>query len=482
MTLLVWPQVAAQGELQLWVGQFGTAQPVVPRVTIDEQPAAPLAPPQLFAIRDGRGANHQCVVRVAAKGPGLPHRVVVSAGNQTPVKLVVHTPPDAVPALLDGSFNLLLSSCYYQPRDAGGLLGSIVANLPVRPDMTLLAGDQIYGDLPLFEDLPEDEPALSQALGDKYRVNWQSNDLGRPGIQSLLTRAPTVCIPDDHEFWNNFPFRQAQLPNTWRQGPRDRWTAAAQALYEDYQVGGAPGTAPGHRRIDVDPLSMLLIDMRCLRKTDVDADDGLMRPSAQTALATWTQQLVAAQAAGRPRIGVLGTGQALFIPKPGGIASHMVDAEIASYRQSGQIEQALDTLAAAGVPVVFVTGDVHWGRVARARYAPNGRTLLYEVICSPSRLIDSPGSDQKKAVVDGLQGRRDAWPRHPDPDPVPPFYGTRRRFAPESVLGRKGDQVALLSFTRAGQGLDMNVTYYGIHDDPAVARPETSGPHTLLAH
>ena len=48
------------------------------------------------------------------------------------------------------------------------------------------------------------------------------------------------------------------------------------------------------------------------------------------------------------------------------------------------------------------------------------------------------------------------------------------------VFGRRGDQVALLQFTRAGHGLELRVSYHAIHPDPAVARPETTGPFTLL--
>ena len=491
MTLIAWPQVAAPNELQLWVGQFGSNAPAAPAFTVNGQPAAPLAPAAWFAIRDQNcnadgsvALNHQAVIRLAALGPDQPHRVGVAVGAER-TELVVRSMPAAVPMLLSGSFNLLLCSCYFQPEDAGGLLGRIVSQLPVQPHMTLLGGDQVYLDLPLFEAMPKNEAGMRQAVGDKYRRNWMSGTLGVAGLQSVLTRAPTLCIADDHEFWNNYPFRQAQLPTTWEDGTRCLWAKTAQALYEDYQIGGAPGHAPGARRVEIDPLSMLLIDTRCSRTAQVDLPQGLMVKATQDALDAWASDLITANAAGQQRVGLLGTGQALLVPKPGNVASHMQDAELGSYTQSGCIEQALTRLAEAGVPVVFLTGDVHWGRVARARHAPSGRTLLYEVICSPSRLIDSPGADQIKHAKDLLHnpfGPKDPWPRHSDPAPVPARYGAQNQFAPESVFQRKGDQIALLQFNRAGRGLDMQVTYYAIHTDPAIARPETCGPHTLLAH
>lgn len=488
MMISAWPQVAPAGELRLWLGAFGTEAPPAPSFSVNGQPAAALSPVAWRAIRDrevgagGRPANHQAVVRLAAQGPDRPHRITIVAGGSR-IERTVHTPPAEVPSTLDGSFNLLLASCYFQPEDAGGLLGTIVSQLPVRPHMTLLAGDQVYLDLPLFEDLPEREPALSRALGDKYRRNWTSAALGIAGLEPVLTRAPTLCIPDDHEFWNNFPFKQVQLPGTWTPERRALWQAAAQALYEDYQQGGAPGSAPAAWRVDVAPLAMLVLDTRCARRDDLDAPGTLMAPGAVEALATWEADLLAARASTTPRIGLLASGQALFVDRPGTTDAKLKDAELANYAQFDLVERTLERLADAGVPVVYATGDVHWGRVSEALHLPSGRRLLHEVICSPSRLIETPFADQKAQLANtlrGLFGRRQTWPRHAEPPAPPARFGRARRFAPTQVFGRRGDQVALLQFTRAGHGLELRVSYHAIHPDPAVARPETVGPFTLL--
>ena len=502
MTLTAWPQVAAPGELQLWVGVFGADQPATPTFAIDGQPTTALAAPLWHPIRDrrrnaqGRPINHQGVFRLPAKGPGQSHRVSISVGSQS-LELRVSSLPAVVPSLLDGSFNILLCSCYYQPEDAGGLLGRIVAGLPVKPQLTLLAGDQVYLDLPLLEDLPEQEPALSQAIGDKYRRNWLSDSLGVAGLQPVLARAPSACIADDHEFWNNYPFPQAQLPNTWRQPTRERWQAAAQALFEDYQIGGPPGpaagqpdqpapvNAPASRRIDIEPLMMLLLDTRCSRQAEFNGAASLMTAAAVQALDAWCADLLAARASGAQRVGVLATGQALFVDRPGDAARKMVDAELANYPQPfNHIEQTLTTLAAAGVPVVFVTGDVHWSRIARATHLPSGNSLLYEVICSPSRLIATPLVDQKKRLGNRLKslfGRAETWPRHSAAPAPPDRFGARSQFMLQALAQRKGDNVALLQFSRAGHGLEMRVSFYPIHDDPGAAQPETCGPYALLA-
>ncbi len=490
MMLAAWPQVGAADELQLWIGIFGSEQPPMPTFEIGGQAALPIGTPQLNPIRDrqtgprGLPLNHQGVFRLAARGPDRPHLVAVRAGGDR-IERIVHSLPSAVPAKLDGTFNLLLASCYFQPEDSGGMLGNIVAQLPIRPHMTLLAGDQVYLDLPLFEDLPESEPALSQFLGDKYRRNWLSETLGIAGLHALLTRAPALCIPDDHEFWNNYPFKQAQLPGTWAEDGRTRWCAAAQSLYEDYQQGGPPGSAASSWRIDIDPLRMLILDTRCRRGGDFAAAAGLMASEAKAALLAWETDLAAALAAGKPVIGLLAAGQALFVDLPEDSAARWKDAELANYEEFDRVEGALERLATAGVPVIFLTGDVHWGRIAEAVHMPSGRAMLYEVICSPSRLIDTPGTDQLALVgnsLRGIFGRAETWPRHPEPPNPPSRFGRGRQFTPIKVFHRRGDQVALVQFSRAGRGLEMQVSYHAIHADPEVAQPETAGPFPLLPY
>lgn len=489
MMLAARPQLAPPTELKLWIGVFGEEHPTAPTCTVGGQAVAPLSNSAWSAIRDqltgptGLPVNHQCVVRLPSQGPDKPHSVVIAVGN-TRVQRTVFSTPATVPASMDGGFNILLSSCYFQPEDSGGLLGTIISQLPVRPHMTLMAGDQVYLDLPLFEDLPEQEPELSRFIGKKYQKNFLSNALGTAGLEAALNRAPTVCLPDDHEFWNNYPFFQAQLPGTWTEDRRRIWTSVGQAMYEDYQQGGLPGTAPAFWRFDVEPLAILMLDTRCSRLDDLDAPNGLMAQAAAGAVLQWEHDLIAAKRTAAPLIGVLAGGQALFVEKPSASAAKLKDAEYENYAQYSTVVVAtLTRLAEAGVPVVFVTGDVHWGRIAQAVHVPSGRPMLYEVICSPSRLIETPGVDQKALLANklrGLFGKKETWPRHSDPPDPPGRFGNNHEFRPKKAFGRKGDQVALVQFSRAGRGAEMRVTYYAVHSDTNVARAETCGPYTLL--
>lgn len=489
MMLTARPQLAPSTELQLWIGVFGYESPPAPTFTISGTAATQLGNATWSAIRDkqtgtmGQSINHQMVVRLPSKGADLPHIVKVTVGEQS-VHRTIFSTPRAVPSSMNGTFNILLTSCYFQPEDSGGLLGNIISQLPVRPHMTLMAGDQVYLDLPLFEDLPESDPALSRVIGTKYQKTFLSDGRSTAGLESALSRAPTVCLPDDHEFWNNYPFRQVQLPGTWTQSGRDLWASVGQAMYEDYQQGGTPGTAPSFWRFDVQPLAILMLDTRCNRKQSFRAADGLMRDDAASAVLAWETSLLASKGTAEPLIGILAGGQALFVEKPSSTVAELLDAQYESYDQYKQVVVgALSRLADAGVPVVFLTGDVHWGRIAKAMHIPTGRTSLYEVICSPSRLIQTPGADQKSFLenkIRGIFGKGAVWPRHRDPPPPPPRFGNFSEFTPTKCYGHPGDQVALIQFNRAGRGAEMRVTYYSVHNDSEVRRPVTCGPYPLL--
>lgn len=472
MILSTYAQAGGPKLIQLWVGLFDVAQPPVPQFTIDGVARTPRIASPVRPIGDfshdasGQPLNHRGVFEFDVGQADQPYRIGITAGGLRR-DVVVRTLPESVPDSLEGTFNVLLCSCYYQPEDASGLLGTIVSQIRMQPHLTVMAGDQVYCDLPLFENLPKENPGLARRLGEKYRRNWASSSLGVAGLEPVLARAPVVCVPDDHEFWNNYPFPQKQLQNLWDADGRRHWREASQALYEDYQV--APGTA-GTKRIDVDPLRMLFVDMRCKRD---DAFDEMMPAASLTEIGRWANDLVAAAAAKKPAVGVLCSGQALFIDPPEKESDKKnVDAEMGNYRQFDFVRKQIENVIDAGVPVLYITGDVHWGRVANGTDVLTGRTLLYEVISSPSRLIRVPFLDsakEKLEAVTGLFGDKDPWPRHASPEQVPDRFGTNRRFRLRRVFKQKGDQVVMLSFSRSGSGVEFQARYYPIHADKKIA-------------
>ncbi len=484
MILSAYVQAAKPDVIQVWVGLFGTDDPPPVVFRINGIKVAPLELPIISAIHDkvtdstGKPLNHRGIFRFAVLQPDTMYRIEIEAGSER-YELLTRSLPDAVPQKLVGNFNLLLCSCYYQPEDKDGLLGTIVSQIKIQPHLIVMAGDQVYLDLPSFEDLPETDPEISQRLGKKYRRNWLSTALGIPGLEPVLARAPVVCIPDDHEFWNNYPFLQRQLPNTWNDKGRDLWAAAARALYDDYQdcldVSGV-------LRIDIHPLKMLFVDMRC------DRDESFHRLTRNNesfaAVMQWADDLIAAKANHQPAVGVFSSGQALFIDQPSELDGRRVDTEMSNYDEMSRVYEQLDRLADAGIPLLYLTGDVHWGRVATARDLQSNRTLIYEIISSPSRLFRTPLLDSTQEAfnsVKGIFGNSDPWPRHSKPLKTPDRFGKNRRFALKSEFEQSGDHVAVVSFTQVGAGIEFQVRYFAIHKDKSIAQSRTTGNYRLLS-
>ena len=77
----------------------------------------------------------------------------------------------------------------------------------------------------------------------------------------------SVSMPDDHEYWNNFPHAAPLIQNSWQESSRENWRRAARAAFEGFQRQ-YPAESGEAVIIDVDPLSFSLADTR----TDKDPD------------------------------------------------------------------------------------------------------------------------------------------------------------------------------------------------------------------
>ncbi|WP_085580032.1 MULTISPECIES: alkaline phosphatase D family protein [unclassified Pseudomonas] len=486
--LIARPLLGAPDEIKLWVGAFDVPKPPTVSFTVGSQPFVPVAAGVFAPIRDRKPgnpySNFQAVFTFKALGAGVEHPVRVDAGaGFTPYFLRVTSLPASVPAKLQGSFKILLASCYCCETDAVDV-GRFIQRLPVKPDMALFAGDQVYLDAPALESMPQTEDALRQAISRKYRHNWLSEMTGGIGLQQGLSKAPAFCLPDDHEFWNNYPWSQF-----WKNGTQtaptpaggvNLWADAAREMYADYQQGGT--VAQTSLRLDIEPLSMLFLDTRSQRMADFNHPQGLMPIDAENAFKLWANDLIASQGKGQPRIGVLATGQTLsaqpaFMDKLG-------DAELANYGvQYKMMIDTLDRLGQHGIQVVFLTGDVHWSRVMQASNMKTSRTCLTEVVCSPTSLVPTPVVDQLAKAGDflhGIFGDRQQWPLHSDPEKAPASFGNKafRPDEPTRPQGWRGNHVALVEFSRSGFGVELKVTYYPITAPPTPA--SSAGPFTLL--
>ncbi len=485
MQLFAYNQIGRPDELLIWVGVLGVATPPAVAFEIHGQAIAPSLQPAPFEplgdeVCDtyDRPLNHRAIFAFPWPATSERFAVTVIAGDQR-VVLTSKRPAQALPAKNSDSFNLLLSSCYYQPNDKSHALTDLIKAIKPAPDFTVLAGDQVYLDLPSLQNLPEDKARLAQALGKKYQVNWFSNPLNQPGLADVLSHGPVLCIPDDHEYWNNFPYFQVQLPNTHWPKDRANWRELATRLYERYQM--SPAQAAGFFRQDIAPLSMLFLDGRTHRD-----DDGTHMFNAQTrnAISEWKNDLLKRKKNHETAIGLLSSGQALLIEKPGQWDRRVADMEMVNYKDFSLLKNALTELFAAEIPVLFITGDVHWGRIVEGKNQ-RGKILFYEIIASPSRLIDTLGSDQLNTAKDKLRdlfGDAKTFPKHPEA----PKNVNDIKLANLTLTTKhrqQGDHVALLRFHAIPGGLEFSVDYICTDPSEKKRRENTSsrGPFKLLS-
>lgn len=338
-----------------------------------------------------------------------------------------------------------------------------------RPDLTLLLGDQVYLDLPAFYPFESDTAWLAERFEEDYVRNWT----GEKAYRSVLRSAPTVSIPDDHEYWNNFPHWATIIRTTWKQAGRDRWKAAAARLYEAFQLPAVPLPSALQARgltgsllgdpvvLTIPPLSLFILDSRSCREEDRSRS---IKFGAIEVLRNWVSAVTS-----EGHFGVVVTGQS-FVEKAAGFWGRLTDYKLRDYDDlDDQLLEIVHLAQNGSGPVVLITGDVHWGRVSNIQ--EQGGSALHEVISSPTALVDDPRQKAGRAwkAVRGLfSGAADLWPEHHDPPmdkttiAFPTEPGTLLECTP--VHPQKGNHIAMLSFQRKGLGLRMRVAYWSIHE------------------
>lgn len=484
MSLMLYPRAAPNDRLRVWIGAFQRTQPPALTWTLDGTPSVPTAVQPIGSVRpiamlpppDG-GQEIPRVFTGIYDFPGLtPDRryaVSVQAEGES-TSLETRTLPVAVPNTFDGWFNLLLVSCFHQAEDRGGLAGRIVSQLTGvwQPHLSVLMGDQVYLDLPTLQDFPDDLVWLAAKFEADYVRNWQ----GPLGYGQVLAAAPSMSIPDDHEYWNNFPHAAPAVSNSWSSDGRERWRQAAQAMYAGFQraVPAALGEAVV---LDVPPLSFCVVDTRSGQHSNLTSTlpDAVFRQ-----VDNWVAQVIA-----QKRMGVFVTGQSLVVKPTTPLTGTVVDHELPDYADFDRMITLLVRLIDAGRPVLCLTGDVHWGRVVALQDIRTGRTPLYEIISSPSSLVTTVGRDQLNALGSffaDLFGTADPWPRHAEPEAPPTFFASsvvQGRFPCAAIHSQRGNHVALLSVRQAGGGLDLRITYWPLHTNSQMNQPTVVGPFHL---
>jgi hypothetical protein len=266
------------------------------------------------------------------------------------------TLPERLPRENQPPFTIGLGSCFYDHRDGGQAAGAYQALYErgpdnYRPAMTVLTGDQVYLDIG-FDSLSLLSDEIRQRIADDYARHWQA-------LGGILNRGATWMLPDDHEYWNDYPFYDSIIPQLLAlklDAVRKTWTRAASdavknvqrcARVESFSIGG--------------DLSVCLADLRSFR-----SKRGFLPASDFQRLLEWARDLQ--------------TPGVIFTPQPVIIEENESERNLLSFKK--QYSQLLEALASSGHDIVLLSGDVHFGRIASCALGNNGARLI-EIISSP---------------------------------------------------------------------------------------------------
>ena len=266
------------------------------------------------------------------------------------------TLPPRLPRKGGGAFTIGLGSCFYNHRDGGRAAASYRAlyergNETVRPDITALSGDQVYLDIG-FDSLSLIPREIRERIADDYARHWQA-------LGSILSRGGTWMLPDDHEYWNDYPFHDSPIPALLAlklAHVRDSWQRAARDAVRNIQR--SPVVESFSLGKD---LSVCFADLRSYRT----ADEFLPEVSFRRLL-DWARR--------RSCPGVL------VVPQPLIVKRNRVERNLRSYRE--QYADLLDALGSVPHDVVVLSGDVHFGRIAGVPIGNQGARLI-EIVSSP---------------------------------------------------------------------------------------------------
>lgn len=347
-----------------------------------------------------------------------------------------------LPAKLGGPeapLTLLLGSCFSRSDDEG--VGTAVQRLPAasRPRLKLLCGDQVYLDTGRIR-LGATSEATRRLLAGNY---WHSFNQQPDGFGDVLREGGNFFLSDDHEFFNNAPFPTVVAWRTREERYRERYLDAARAMYRAWQ-----GDYPGLHGFDLPPLSLRLLETRLSRDRRLQQ---LTSDADAVALDAWIATLSGP--------GVLVLGQPLFDEPARNPDGFTGDANLPSYRQYGAL---LASLGRSRHPLLLLSGDVHFGRLAQCELPGNVRAL--ELISSPL------------AQLWGAAGRFRAAPRS-----LARSAGSRfqaREVVTDPHFRSERDHFLTLDFWNVGGHVHLSVKRWRVN--PAVPVPEAILPDLTL--
>ncbi len=432
MPYLLFPLEVSPTTARLWVGVVNAGRAGELSLLIDSR-VHPLSPDwKTWVSQSGAASLRYQTPVISGLEPGTFCRVKLLRNGEILASASLTTHPTTLPAIWEKPFTVLVASCFYEKNDQEGLAGRAFRAVfnEEGPNLKVLCGDQVYLDAPWWHFLLRSYNAaeLEDRFFESYRATWtQQATLG--GLYELLRSGANYLTSDDHEFWNNAPNAAVYVRKTWTQGGRQEWYDLALRFYEIFQPTGPIA------EFSVGALSFFIADARMHRKSDWS---DFMKTENFDKLASWVEQLNGP--------GVLIMGQPVFA-EPAGSTGFFTDWHLPNYDQYRPLAQAL---SASRHSLVFLTGDRHFGRIARCRLV-SGADLI-EVISSPL------------ALVDWLAGG--AWTSAPDMFPVFAVPGVAKRPVETNQAFQRSDNHFLtLEFYESGARVHVTVKAWPIPQD-----------------
>lgn len=367
MTYLLVPHSPTQaGEAVVWIGAINEPRPLSGLSLHSNAGTHPLG---AWSIIDGNGftLDYQRI-SIPNLTPGGIFQFLLDLNGTTVADCRLRTLPDRLPTFGESNFIVLLASCFCSAQDKSGSLGWTFHNLPgsERPDIKILSGDQVYLDDPATHFLAHThsrDELLTEHFTNYVRT-WTQSGVGG-GFNGLLKDGANYFSSDDHEFWNNAPSWASIVRDSWTDNGRQNWMSVALSLYRAFQTDKA------FISFDVGNLSFFIADTRMNRTVD---RTNFMKPADMDALGAWVQRLRG--------LGVLVIGQPILSAKAGWFGN-LTDWNLPDYSQYGDLIRVLGRTEHS---ILILSGDVHYGRVARCQLRPD--VELVEVISSPTALVN----------------------------------------------------------------------------------------------
>lgn len=355
------------------------------------------------------------------------------------------TLPSSIPSFEYGSFTIASASCFYRHVDAGraaSAFKSLYQNGYYgkhKPDIKFLTGDQVYVDIGL-DSLSFKSKDIRRRIADDYEKQWQA-------LGDLLRSGGTWMVPDDHEYWNDYPFYKTPIPTLWpllKRSVRKAWASACIDGVKNIQRSS---------KVEVfnigNDLSFCIYDSRSYRH-----DDGFIDEDGLCQIEKW--------ATGLKCPGVIVSSQ-LLISEPEGL-----EKNIASFKE--QHARLLSALSVSGHDIISLTGDVHFGRISKV--ALSDESSLIEVVTSPlSNLTglegiatNSANSKPKYLQINGIDREVEYFDSEyfvPTENPELPFYPKKRT----------SEHFSTLSFCMTPDGLVVEVQSWKVRHVSSLGVP-----------